>query len=1264
MDRIHFKINDVPYSVGSEISADVSLVDFIRNYAELRGTKYMCREGGCGACIVTAVKAPGTLPVAVNSCLVSITSCQDWEITTVEKVGSRMKGYNVVQTTLAENNGTQCGYCSPGWVMAMHSLLQSKTNLTKLEIEQSFASNICRCTGYRPILEAFKKFAVDDPNSKKLLDIEELHLSKKCKENCAEDNCEDSEWCMVLKEHVNVPHVIEIDLKDGRKWFKVYEVQDIFKVLKEQGDDSYMLVAGNTGKGAYPIEEYPRILIDVADVAALKGYTVDQNLVVGAGTTLTEVMDIFEQMSTQEYFGYLQKLVDHLKLVAHIAVRNLGSVAGNLMLKHQHNSFPSDIFLLFETIGAQLTIALSNGKRLMVTMQQFLKTDMKRAVILNVLLPPLSKEYQIVTYKIMPRAQNAHAIVNAGFLYKLDANNKVLEARIVYGGLSPTFIRAINTEAFLCGKLLFTNQTLQSAINMLKTELVVVENPPEPSAKYRGQLAINLFYKGLLSLCPKDIIYPRFQSGAAKVKETRPVSDAQQIFDTDQTLWPLNQPIPKVEALIQCSGEATYVDDIPTLPDEVFASFVLSTVPSGNIITIDASKALAYPGVIAFYTATDIPGYNSFTPGGIASYRLYLADEEVLCAGQVKYFNQPLGIIVAETKSIAETAAKLVTVKYNNVKKPVIDVKEASQIADRNTLLFSADATQKGDDIKKTIKDNFSVYGQYHFSMETLVCVTKPTEDGIAVFPASQWLDLTHHMTSRALNIPQNKLDMKIRRLGGAFGIKFSRAAQVAIACSLVTQKLYRPCRFITNLTSTMRAVGKRFPCYNDYEIGVNASGVVQYINLNLHSDNGYVVDEVMATLAATSYFNCYDNSRWNIKIFNTITDTASNTLCRSPGTLESIAAAETLMERISYEMSLDPLEVRLANLDNEKYSDIKEMLTTLKGNADYDTRKLAVDKFNSENRWKKRGLRASFLRWTIDQGTYYDVNMSVFHGDGTVAITHAGIEMGQGVNTKAVQIAAHLLKIPIEKIQIKPNDTMISPNSFPSGSSFTSQYVGLGVQKCCEELLKRLEPIRQQNPDATWEVLIEAAFTAGVDLQTHGFVGPNDTAGYDIFGVTFAEVELDVLTGEFEILRVDLLEDVGLSVSPEIDIGQVEGAFIMGLGYWTMENLVYDKGSGELLTDRTWNYHVPQARDIPQDFRVYLRKKSQGLPVFLGSKTTGEPPMCMSVVVAFALREAFTAARVETGIPATNWLPIDGPLTVESLCLACNNNTADYLYK
>lgn len=250
-------------------------------------------------------------------------------------------------------------------------------------------------------------------------------------------------------------------------------------------------------------------------------------------------------------------------------------------------------------------------------------------------------------------------------------------------------------------------------------------------------------------------------------------------------------------------------------------------------------------------------------------------------------------------------------------------------------------------------------------------------------------------------------------------------------------------------------------------------------------------------------------------------------------------------MERISYELSLDPLEVRLSNLDYANHKDLKEMASTLVEKADYSKRKQDVDFFNNQNRWKKRGLRFAFLRWRSPVVSYLDANLSVYHGDGTVSLTHGGIEMGQGINTKAVQLCAYLLKIPVEKVQIKPNDTTVSPNSFASGGSVTSQVILVNIRQCCEELLKRLEPIKQQMVNPTWEELIKKAFEASVDLQTHGFVGNDSKNDYNVYGVVLAEVEIDVLTGEHEILRVDLLQDVGQSVNPEIDIGQVRGLIL-----------------------------------------------------------------------------------------------------------------------
>lgn len=245
-------------------------------------------------------------------------------------------------------------------------------------------------------------------------------------------------------------------------------------------------------------------------------------------------------------------------------------------------------------------------------------------------------------------------------------------------------------------------------------------------------------------------------------------------------------------------------------------------------------------------------------------------------------------------------------------------------------------------------------------------------------------------------------------------------------------------------------------------------------------------------------------------------------------------------MERISYECSLDPMTVRLNNINKTKYGEIVKQIEAIKTNSEYVTRKAAVDSFNTQNRWKKRGLRCCLCRWPPVGGLYDDVNLAVYHSDGSVIITHGGIEMGQGINTKVAQVAAHLLNIPLDKIQIKANNTIISPNTFITGGSVSTDAVIIALRRCIEQLLARLEPIKATLTNPTWLQLITAAYGANVDLQVHGFVSTADAQSYDIFGVACCEVEVDVLTGEYEILRVDILQDVGISISPNIDIGQV----------------------------------------------------------------------------------------------------------------------------
>lgn len=250
-------------------------------------------------------------------------------------------------------------------------------------------------------------------------------------------------------------------------------------------------------------------------------------------------------------------------------------------------------------------------------------------------------------------------------------------------------------------------------------------------------------------------------------------------------------------------------------------------------------------------------------------------------------------------------------------------------------------------------------------------------------------------------------------------------------------------------------------------------------------------------------------------------------------------------MERISYELGLDPIDVRVANLDTTNYSAVQEVYETLKANADYETRRKEVDDFNTANRWKKRGLRFSFLRWTPVTAGIMEVLVSVYHGDGTVTITHGGIEMGQGLNTKVIQICAYLFKIPCDKIQVKTSCSNNTPNMFVSGGSLTSQNVCICAYKCCEKILSNLAAVKEKllkanSTEPTWEEQVATAFTNNVELHARGVYTASENVTYDVFGSTLVETEIDVLTGQLSIRRVDLIEDLGQSVNPEIDIGQV----------------------------------------------------------------------------------------------------------------------------
>nr|XP_018909622.1 PREDICTED: xanthine dehydrogenase-like [Bemisia tabaci] len=1277
--EVALTINGVLYKVPESLPADTTLNEFIRTAAHLKGTKFMCLEGGCGACIVTAKrKDPATgkdLIFAVNSCLTPIFACHGWAITTVEGIGSKATGYNKVQSRLASFSGTQCGYCSPGMVMNMYSLMKGNEQVTMKAVENSFGGNICRCTGYRPILDAFKSLCTDSPKDfypDKCADIEDFpKVCPKTAEICTKI-CNDKNRCHT-DEHFNEEYDflyvdnLALSLANNTKWYKVDGKKEIFEIFDMIDDpQSYQLVAGNTAHGVYRNSDFD-FYIDINSVAELSDWNLQDNaLNLGANITLTKAMSIFESVSKKyPKFSYLKAFADHIDLIANVPVRNVGTLAGNLSIKNQHTEFPSDIYLMFVTVGAMYTYETPMGSSDIREVEELIETDMRKKLITSFVLPSLDDSYIVKTYKIMPRAQNAHAYVNAGFKIKLGNKDTmtVSEASIVYGGIRRNFVHASQTENFLVGKSLLDSHVVQGALDKLASEVDPDVVLTDASPAYRKGLAQSLFYKFVLSLKPTSIS-PKYRSGGEKL--VRPLSSGKQSFDSDEKMWPVNKAMPKLEAYSQCSGEAEFSNDVLAPPGELYGAFVLAPVGPGILDSIDTSASMAMNGVKSFFSAKNIPGLNSFTPvdaaTGAQENELLFAEKEVLFAGQ------PVGLLIATSQHLANKAAKRVKVHVKDVKKPLTSTQEVLSSGDKSRIKPIKTVERKLENAasgKNIIKGVFEIKEQYHFTMETQVCLAVPTEEGLDVYPSSQFLSMIQRSISQCLKLPENCINVQNRRVGGGYGSKISRNSQVATACALAAYILRKPVRVMLTIETNMQSVGKRIPCLSTYEVSVDDAGKIQYLNLDIHQDLGSSWNEnaVSGTLAFLA--SGYDSRTWNINGFAVRTDKSSNTWCRAPGSAEAIATIEHILDHIATVLNKDPVDVRTANFSDDYKEQLVAMITQLKETSDFDNRKQQIKEFNEKNRWRKKGISLVPMRYPMGLWGNYHALISIYQSDGTVSIAHGGIEMGQGINTKAAQVCAYKFGIDVSMVKIKPTNVLTAPNNAVSGGSMASEAVSLGVIKCCDVLLARLAPIKAKlGPDADWQKIIGTAAAENVDLCANYMYTNKDfgekVSSYDIFGVAALEVEVDVLTGNYLIQRCDIIEDAGVSLSPEVDIGQVEGAFVMGLGYWLTEEIIFDPNTGSVLTDRTWNYKPPGAKDIPVDLHVTLLKNGSNPVGVLRSKATGEPPLCMSCGVMFALRDAINSSLADAG-KQKQWIDIKVPFTPEKVFLAASAGTQEY---
>ncbi|XP_057550892.1 xanthine dehydrogenase 1-like [Amaranthus tricolor] len=1300
--------------------AHLTLLEYLRGQG-LTGTKLGCGEGGCGACTVMVSYFDWQRQIcvhhAVNACLAPVYSVEGMHVITVEGIGKRKLGLHPVQQSLASAHGSQCGFCTPGFVMSMYSLLRSRQDPpTEQEIEESLAGNLCRCTGYRPIIDAFRVFAKTDDKIYTTNNISSCQgneficpsTGKPC--SCGQNSdgnaengketeaCNDKELIFPPELLLRRPSFFSLTGSDGLKWYRPLSLQHVLELKAKHPDAK--LVTGNTEIG---IEmrlkrmQY-KILVSVAQVTELNILNVkDDGLEIGAAVRLSELLSVLRRVSRERAAhetSSCNALIEQLKWFAGTQIRNIASVGGNICTA----SPISDLNPLWMAAGTRFQIINSTGNRRTVLAENFFVgyrlVDLSSDEILLSIYLPWTRPLEFVKeFKQAHRRDDDIALVNAGMRVHLEEKDQgwlVRDASIVFGGVAAVSFIASNVKKFLIGKT-WNNELLKGALDILENDISLDKDAPGGMVEFRKSLTLSFFFKFFLWVSREvsiktslTEIMPSFCQSAIQ-KSHRPSIVGSQDYEIVKHGTAVGSPEVHLSSALQVTGEVEYVDDVKMPPSGLHAAFILSSKPHARIISIDDSGAKSSPGFAGVFYAKDVPGDNRIGP--------IFHDEELFASELVTCVGQAIGIVVADTHENAKLAARSVHVVYEELP-AILSIEDAIKRksfhpgSERQLKKGDADLCFHSGQCDKIIEGDVQVGGQEHFYLESQSTLVWTMDGGNEVHLISSTQALQQHQkyVSRVLSLPMSKVVCKTKRIGGGFGGKETRSAFVAAAASVPSYLLNRHVKLILDRDVDMMITGKRHSFLGKYKVGFTSEGKVLALDLELYNNAGNSYDLSLAVLERAMFQseNVYEIPNVDIKGNVCYTNFPSNTAFRGFGGPQAMLIAENWIHRIAMELKKSPEEIREINFQSEgsilHYGQVIEHFTLpqlwnqLKLSCDFPRARVEVDEFNIQNQWKKRGIAMvptkfgiSFpIKFANQAGSLVQV-----YTDGTVLVTHGGVEMGQGLHTKVAQIAASAFNIPLGSVFISETSTDKVPNSSPTAASASSDLYGAAVLDACEQIKKRMEPIASKKIFNSFAELATACYLERIDLSAHGFyaspdVGFDWTTGkgnpfrYFTYGAAFAEVEVDTLTGDFHTRVADIILDLGYSLNPAIDVGQIEGAFIQGFGWVALEELKWGDAAhkwippGFLYTCGPGNYKIPSLNDIPLKFNVSLLKGVPNVKAIHSSKGVGEPPFFLASAVFFAIKDAITAARAQAGY--NGWFPLDNPATPERIRMACTD--------
>ncbi|MBP2197776.1 xanthine dehydrogenase molybdopterin binding subunit [Pantoea cypripedii] len=733
------------------------------------------------------------------------------------------------------------------------------------------------------------------------------------------------------------------------------------------------------------------------------------------------------------------------------------------------------------------------------------------------------------------------------------------------------------------------------------------------------------------------------------------------------------------------SGEAMYIDDKPELPGLLHLCPLLSPHAHARITRLDVQPCYAVPGVVSVLTWRDVPGINDVGP--------LEPGDPLLAQDKVEYLGQVVIAVAAESPEAARAGVAAAIVEYEPLP-AILDVCEALE---QGYFVQQPHVHQRGDAdaalarAPHRIQGSFHIGGQEHFYLETQTSLVIPGEDAnLQVFSSTQNPTEVQKLVAEVMGISMNNVTIDMRRMGGGFGGKETQAAGVACLCAIVARQTRRAAKMRLARRDDMRITGKRHPFYVRYDVGFDDEGRFCGVKIDLAGNCGYSLD-LSGSIVDRAMFhadNAYYLGDALITGYRCRTHIASNTAYRGFGGPQGMVAIEQIMDHIARELQLDPLELRKRNYYGKQdrnvthyYQQVEdnlldEITAQLEDSSDYAARRSEIQAFNAANRVMKRGLALTPVKFGISFTSSF-LNQAgaliLIYTDGTVQLNHGGTEMGQGLNTKVAQIVAEVLQIDISQIQITATDTGKVPNTSPTAASSGTDLNGKAAQDAAQTLRNRLTEmlckLHQCGPERvhfsngivrvgeqhfTFAQVCQQAWLNQVPLSATGYyrvpgihydrnAGRGTPFYYFAYGAACCEVLVDTFTGEYRLLRADILHDVGASLNPAIDIGQVEGGFVQGMGWLTCEELVWND-QGKLLTDGPASYKIPAISDVPADLRVTLveNRKNPQQTVF-HSKAVGEPPFMLGIAVWCALQDAVASVADYRHHPL-----LDAPATPE----------------